>query len=1231
MTAMEEHKNSLIQVCGGYQQAVNAATDFSRRLWALSLSDSQIVKRKSSSGKTKYYRIFDADRLAEAMAPLGEGAVAAILRGLAESDLYFEREPREQCFKLPAFLPLDVVNAVLPGLKVAHEMRYFIMRSIRQHYGALLCSGTAHLFHLLTKAINDRHAAEPPKPIDETHSLRHLWKYAELMELLERTLGTNPAQHGAGTGLKEPAEFFLECCRAIGYLQPHYRTDSVRVRANKLDAEFLVSNLFGLSTRIRGFDGLFGGGGILLAEGEEEQTCEALNGRTILIIGRFGTGKTLLTLQLAIEVARKGGLAWIMPLEQVAEEYRYILESMNLITGEDAIDIATDTPSARRVLAREDENRGALIILTTLKDSFEDFLSILKDNAERMNRYPLRIICVDPINSIARQEDTNVAQLREQVVSTINEIESSGTNIMLVAEEDRDVQGERKQAYSGLGFEEKVADTVIHLTVKRKYDYAQRYFEITKSRLQREQRGLHAFSIYPGAGVVILPSAAAVRAKMLPRTPRMPKDPVKFGLASLDAILGQGAVLGGDVVVLHGPEGSLKKSLGLIFLMTSDYPAGESGPTPDPFYADFQRKPLSLLISARDGAFTYKHIRGQEYIKNSVDSQQPQKEMWICELHGGYVNPGYVFQRLDDLFEEARAKKYWVDRVMVDGIAHWEMSCPFIRDDETFADTLVDYMRKHGVTTLLVCEEQSAGNRSALQRPIIDSADAVIQFDRYEFRGKQNVLLKVRKSRDMMHRRESFNLSLSAKALDVNPSAALLRVTPGGSARAVKVSLFLHSETNTQKKIYNQHLLSQVRSAVSPQSVIAARDRAYIARESTLGSAATVDELQVYQLDEFQVPYASDIKNANFPLHVFSASEWDETLWGDLVGRLKERVTAPDGSFFAIPYYENLSLLAYRHGELKEDDVSSWESLARACAEWESEPENANQIFFDFPKVTVENYTCLFWEILLSLEGPPTREGKCRMRQWLRGPKVVKAGKIYRQLCRRAHLAEVNNEATTQERRASASDGEKNGPRGMRQLLSHQYYSLEAPINVNTNAVVWRHWYSTLNQLMSLLSIEQKEEIKIVPLPNEITVAGEWYWGIPNHSAAPEIGLEIIKLLTKPAAELDRLQLGVGLPTRKRFYDSIAKSESGEIAVSPDFSMNAAALRRLVNSAFRRSDFGCYASSFSAIAHYLQNIIELPDGSEQDIERGISHNLESFQLSVEFARPEWQCSKCRIN
>ncbi|MGP3779937.1 hypothetical protein ACTWKD_14440, partial [Halanaerobium saccharolyticum] len=63
------------------------------------------------------------------------------------------------------------------------------------------------------------------------------------------------------------------------------------------------------------------------------------------------------------------------------------------------------------------------------------------------------------------------------------------------------------------------------------------------------------------------------------------------------------------------------------------------------------------------------------------------------------------------------------------------------------------------------------------------------------------------------------------------------------------------------------------------------------------------------------------------------------------------------------------------------------------------------------------------------------------------------------------------------------------------------------PIELDPTAAVWRTWYTTLAQLLATMDPEEAAQIVVRPLPGDITVAGEWFLGIPAYSAAPDVGL----------------------------------------------------------------------------------------------------------------------------
>jgi hypothetical protein len=240
---------------------------------------------------------------------------------------------------------------------------------------------------------------------------------------------------------------------------------------------------------------------------------------------------------------------------------------------------------------------------------------------------------------------------------------------------------------------------------------------------------------------------------------------------------------------------------------------------------------------------------------------------------------------------------------------------------------------------------------------------------------------------------------------------------------------------------------------------------------------------------------------------------------------------------------------------------------------------------------------------MMSIKPVPEGWGHCRFREWLHCDEYIEAGRIFRQLCRRSYL-------TTE---AQVRDGRAHNE------------AIDKYINVNKDAKVWRHWYSTLNQMMSQLSPEEKAEIVVKPLPDKRSVAGEWYLAVPAYSSAPEVGIEIIKLLTSRDAEFDRMREGVGLPTRVSLYGPDDANDL-PLEVSPHFSVNAAELRYIVNHAFSRSHFGCYTEVTRNLSFSLQKILQIPD--TEDLTKALWRILSEFENQLELVGATEHCTKC---
>ena len=522
---MEPITRDLIAACKGFRTTVHVLVSMSRAFWNLC----SVEKPREGRKKKDFYRRVSAADLKRAFVsalerPDLEHTFPAVIAGMVGLSICWEQGDMLTLRRSVAN-PRDLVSLMLRGARPDHDLKYFVMENARSYYRFAQSAAAAHQFHALSVAINQligTRASDAANP-----SRAQTWDLnRDLMAGLDKAIGveqrveTAAPQASAGdetislSGDVMPRlndvlnrdfaipirvrDLFLECCRVVNYIRLSDRIGSVEL--SQVDPEYLMSRLFGLPTGIKGLDELFGGGGLMLVEASDLPVRDRIGGRAVVTQGPFGTGKSLLSLQMAVEVARKGGVAWYMPLEQTAEECLYTLESMGCLPDDAPLSVATTVPQAMELLRSPDPERGALILLRSVKHNFADFLAAFEENVHLMDAYRLRLICVDPISAMSQSGVAELTEKRARMLQMFENLKQTGTNIWLVAEEDAAGEANR--------YEQNIADTVIHLCYENRYGYSQRYIEITKSRLQREQRGRHAFAVGPGNGITIYPAPA---------------------------------------------------------------------------------------------------------------------------------------------------------------------------------------------------------------------------------------------------------------------------------------------------------------------------------------------------------------------------------------------------------------------------------------------------------------------------------------------------------------------------------------------------------------------------------------------------------------------------------------------------------------------------------------------------------------------------------------------------
>jgi KaiC/GvpD/RAD55 family RecA-like ATPase len=1198
---------------GGPRVAAEVGETLSQILWDMVLKSdqAQLLRCVSRKGVTsKSYRALPND---EVRGTLGHRKVVGhslldVVDILRRQHLVTEREGC-LCFDRLLFSPLTLARAVAEAGARDDLLRYYSMRAIRRRYCLPLSPRVAYYFRLLSDTVNG--FAETRRAAVK-HQGREGTSVSLPKEIIRDCERAVCSKSGAGSDRRQDESnllsasvvrlvgAFFEACRTTGFLGWSTCADHLQMDAHEIDSEYLVSALFGVPTDVAGLDELFGGHGPILAESqipaEDEDPLDLhrdqLGARVVVIAGDIGSGKSTLGLQFAHAVASIGGLATVVPLEQSPSEALYMLQTLSGRSGQRDYCIGTDMASETHALRGHTGTDGAVLInapgeIPSGVPRFDFFMKGLTAWTRLPPPQPVNLLVVDPLNALGGEENGRLTSEQGVRAATHHLIESAKknhANLVLVVEDDAKAEGQ-------FGLAQNVADVVVRMAVKQRHSYSMRTIEIGKSRLQREQRGEHSFSIVPGQGIHVYPSAPSVLARTRFRRPLQPhlNSSVSFGFAALDAVLGTDSLFAGDVVLLHGASGSFKTHLGLHFLLHEDQVDRRQTSTAE-------RR--SLLFTARDSEeavnFLIQDIdlnlgtdadvldprveddSGAHPAQRQRSRRLSPKAIKICMLPKGYVVPGRVLHLIENEVSLARAQGYAVSRVMVDNVEGWSASSPLIQDDATFGVTLTQLLRGLRVTSVLTLSSAETEHEASLGSVLAHNADCCVSFEPFQYRGIRRVALRVSKSRGMKHRRELYEIRRDGRALALQPTSSLLRINPAdGSVRPLATRLLVHVESEGQLRYY-ESLRNVFSAAFTGTTRLDFQDPLYMSNAMRMGRWSAVDELQILQFDEFQLSlHRSSALTGGFDLRRFHRGDWDAALWGDIDEQLLARCSSrrassgPPDEFNAIPFFRNPSFLVYRGDYPKylngfQDD---WEALAAACDEWKEE-----EPFFDFPKTSPENLNSLFFEILLArlpLSGVAA-PGECPLRAWLASERAVAAGLALRKLSAGSHL------------------------RGLVVRTNPSRRQLMAPFRVSPRAKVWRHWYTTYNQMVEDLSKSGEshvlETLRVSMLPGGISTAGEWYLGIPAYSAAADAGLEMIKLMTTREAEANRLRLGIGLPVRSAFYRAHKDRVSTNLSRSDD----RAFLHNCVDRAFRRSDIGCYHQVSSTVADHLLQLLERP-------------------------------------
>jgi circadian clock protein KaiC len=458
-------------------------------------------------------------------------------------------------------------------------------------------------------------------------------------------------------------------------------------------------------THIPGFDLLANGG---LPEG-----------RTTLVCGSAGSGKTVFATQFLIEAVQAGESAVFVTFEETSKEIRRNM-------------LGFDWPIAEY----ESQGRWAFVDASPLPDhntisagSF-DFGGLLARVEHAIRKIDASVVAFDSLGAVFTQFSDRDTVRRElyRVACFVREL---GVTTIMTAE--------RTEEYGDLaryGIEEFVADNVVILRNVLEDEKRRRTLEILKFRGCSHQKGEYPFSLISGKGIVLIP-LSAIELKQHSSNIR-----VSSGIAEMDRMCG-GGFFRDSIILVSGATGT-GKTLTATHFISGGAEAGE-------------RTLLFAFEESRDQLFRNAHGWG-------IDFEAMEKKEHLCVAcqypESATLEDHLIWMR--DKIEEFRP-----DRVAVDSLSALERVST-TKSFREFVIAITSMIKHREIIGLFTATSTSLlGGTSTTEAHISTITDSIILLRYVEIYGEMRRGLAVLKMRGSMHDKDIREFSIDGQGMHI--------------------------------------------------------------------------------------------------------------------------------------------------------------------------------------------------------------------------------------------------------------------------------------------------------------------------------------------------------------------------------------------------------------------------------------------------------------------------------
>lgn len=259
-------------------------------------------------------------------------------------------------------------------------------------------------------------------------------------------------------------------------------------------------------------------------------------GRTTLVSGRSGTGKSILALQVLCHQAAQGRAAIYVAVEERVGDLELTANSLGFA--------ATDLIAARKLAFLDLRRPASGPTHVTGEYDISGLCEILTAKATALGA---ELVAIDSITALFRpRPDENT--IRALVFQLVNALEDRGLSLILTAEAPHDYS-----RATTFGVEDYVCDLVLVLRNVIDGKRRRRSIEVQKYRRSAHYKGEYPFTV-ADHGLTIFPMDAAKEVAV------SPGERFSSGIAGLDA-MNAGGWLRDSIVIVRGPTGSGKTTL----------------------------------------------------------------------------------------------------------------------------------------------------------------------------------------------------------------------------------------------------------------------------------------------------------------------------------------------------------------------------------------------------------------------------------------------------------------------------------------------------------------------------------------------------------------------------------------------------------------------------------------------------------------------------------------------